>query len=243
MTAQNPPAASPPPASKARLLALYLAQVVSLFGLFGLILFLAAGRTDWREAWLYLGAHFAITLTAGFFLMARDPDLVRERLQASARKNVKTWDRVVILLNMLLTFGLYAVIGLDAGRLGASFVPPIIRMLGGCAILFSFGLTLSASRANTFLSSMVRIQAERGHRTVTSGPYRYIRHPMYAAMCLFDLALPLLLGSWWGLAVGAMMVFLVILRTSLEDRTLQKELAGYVDYAREVRCRLFPGFW
>jgi protein-S-isoprenylcysteine O-methyltransferase Ste14 len=240
---QNPPAAAPPAASKARLIPVYLGQVLATFSLFGLILFLAAGRTDWWEAWFYLAAHIAVTLAAGFFLLARDPALVRERVQAAGKGDVKFWDRIVSALNLLLSLGLYAVIGLDAGRFGASVVPPALRILGGCVILFSFAVTLSASRANTFLSSRVRIQAERGHRAVTAGPYRLIRHPMYAAMCLFNIGLPLLLGSWWGLLVGGLMIALIAVRTALEDRTLQRELPGYAEYARRVRRRLIPGVW
>jgi len=107
----------------------------------------------------------------------------------------------------------------------------------------AFGLPLWASKVNAFLSSRVRIQADRGHAVVAAGPYRYIRHPMYLGMICYDVSLPLLLGSWWGLAVTVAMVVAVIVRTALEDRTLQRELPGYGEYARQVRYRLFPGVW
>ena len=97
--------------------------------------------------------------------------------------------------------------------------------------------------ANRFFSSVVRIQTDRGHSVQTGGPYALIRHPGYAGALLYDLAAPLLLGSWWGLIPAAVTVALVILRTRLEDRKLQTELDGYAEYAARVRYRLVPGIW
>jgi len=97
--------------------------------------------------------------------------------------------------------------------------------------------------ANAFLSTVVRIQAERGHYVVTTGPYAYVRHPMYAGMVLTFWGVPLLLGSWWALLPGSLNALLFVIRTALEDRTLQAELPGYADYVRKVRRRLVPGVW
>jgi len=107
----------------------------------------------------------------------------------------------------------------------------------------AFSLPVLASRANAFLASTVRIQEERGHAVVSTGPYAFIRHPMYAGMILYDVCVPLLLGSWVGLAVSAVMILMVLVRTTLEDRTLQAELPGYREYAKGVRFRLLPGVW
>jgi protein-S-isoprenylcysteine O-methyltransferase Ste14 len=100
-----------------------------------------------------------------------------------------------------------------------------------------------ATAANTFFSRIVRIQPERDHTVVTGGPYRYVRHPAYAGAILYELAVPVLLASWPSLIVSSLNVLLLILRTALEDRTLQAELIGYSDYARRVRVRLLPGIW
>jgi protein-S-isoprenylcysteine O-methyltransferase Ste14 len=96
---------------------------------------------------------------------------------------------------------------------------------------------------NTYLSEVVRIQEERGHRVIKDGPYQFIRHPMYFGVILAVLCVPLALGSWWSLIPAALIVILFIIRTALEDRTLQAELPEYKDYADVVRYRLFPGVW
>ena len=221
----------------------HVIQALVVFSLLGGALFLSAGRLDWPEAWIILAVYFAIALAAGLWMLRYDPKLLKERDQAVLKTNVKTWDRVMIAANLLLTFGLFAVIGLDGGRFGWSTVPLAARILGGTVMLFSFGITLWAASVNTYLSAMVRIQSERGHQAVTAGPYRYVRHPMYLGMCLLDIGLPLLFGSWWGLTASGVMIAALMIRTVLEDKTLQRELPGYADYARQVRYRLWPGVW
>lgn len=133
------------------------------------------------------------------------------------------------------------VIGLDAGHFGGSHVPWAVRLVALLGFVPAFGLPLLASSANTYLASTVRIQHERGPSVVSAGPYARIRHPMYVGMILFNLCLPPLLGSWYGLGVSALAIGPVILRTALEDRTLEAELPGYADYAERVRWRLVPG--
>ena len=224
-----------------RLLLARLVQVAAYFIIIGTVLVLAAGRLDWPDAWIYLVAHFLLAAAAQAWLIRLDPDLVEERGRWGA--NTKAWDRWILSANLVLTLALLIVIGLDAGRFGWSHVPWPVRLAALLGFLPGFGLPILASRANTYLASTVRIQDERGHRVVSAGPYAAIRHPMYAGMILFDLCLPLLLGSWWGLAVSGVMITLVVVRTALEDRTLRSELPGYADYARRVRFRLVPGIW
>ncbi len=218
-----------------------LAQTAAILTILGVVLFLGAGRLDWWEAWIFPAAYFAIAAAAALWILYHDPGLSAERSRIG--KNVKPWDKVLVSLNLLLTLAQWAVIGLDAGRFGWSSIPMGVRLLAGFVLLSSFGLTGWASQVNTFLSGQVRIQAERGHHAITTGPYRYIRHPMYVAMILSDLSLPLLFGSWWALAISAGMISLVFVRTALEDRTLQAELPGYAEYARQTRYRLLPGVW
>jgi protein-S-isoprenylcysteine O-methyltransferase Ste14 len=109
--------------------------------------------------------------------------------------------------------------------------------------LFGYGLVVWATASNAFFSQIVRIQTERGHTVVTGGPYQYVRHPAYIGAIVFELAAPILLASWWAGITSLLAVILLVLRTALEDRALQTELAGYADYARKVRQRLLPGIW
>lgn len=224
-----------------RLLRARLVQVAAYFLMIGTVLFLAAGRLDWPDAWVYLVAHFLLAAAAQAWLIRQDPELVKERGHWGA--NTKAWDRWIVSANLVLTLALLVVIGLDAGRFLWSFVPWPVRVPALLGLLPGFGLPILASRANPYLASTVRIQDERGQTVVSAGPYAAIRHPMYAGMILFDLCLPVLLGSWWGLGVSAVMITLIVVRTALEDRTLRSELPGYADYARGVRFRLMHGIW
>jgi protein-S-isoprenylcysteine O-methyltransferase Ste14 len=241
---ENSPAPNTP--SKPALLKLGLAHLATLlvtFGMLGGVLFLSAGRVDWPAAWVILAVYFLIALGAGGWMLRYDPQLLKERQQAITKSNIKKWDRLMVALNLLLSLALYAVIGLDAGRWQFSHVPLVVRSLGGLAALASFGLSLWAASVNTYMSAQVRIQAERDHHAVTRGPYAHIRHPMYLGMCLLDLGLPLVFGSWLGLLVSLLMIAAVVIRTRLEDATLRGELPGYAEYAAQVRYRLMPGVW
>jgi protein-S-isoprenylcysteine O-methyltransferase Ste14 len=212
-----------------------------MFLVIGGALFVSAGRLDWWEAWAFLIVYFLAALGAAIWMLCTNPELAQERDRPG--RNVKSWDNLLVGLNLLLTLALFAVIGLDAGRLGWSAVPLGVRVLGLLGFIPAFGLPLWASKVNAYLSSRVRIQQDRGHEVVAAGPYRYVRHPMYVGMILYDVSLPVLLGSWWGLVVGAAMIGVVIVRTALEDGTLQRELPGYGEYSQQVRYRLFPGVW
>lgn len=232
---------SPPRPARPRPLLARLGALLATYTLMGAVLFLAAGRLDWLEAWVFLVAYFLIASTAQVWLTRIDPGLVEERWQWGT--NTQAWDRWIVAANGMLLFVLLFVIGLDAGRFGWSHVPWPARLAALLGFVPAFGLPVLASRANTYLASTVRIQEERGHAAVSAGPYAFIRHPMYAGMILYDVCVPLLLGSSVGLAVSAVMILMVVLRTTLEDRTLQAELPGYREYAKRVRFRLLPGVW
>lgn len=224
-----------------RLIISQLAQTLVMFLIIGSILFLSAGRLDWWQAWAFLSVYFLLAAAGAIWMARTNPGLARERNRPG--RNVKKWDNLMVGLNLLLTLGLFVVIGLDAGRYRWSVLPFGLRMLGLLGFIPAFGLPLWASIVNNYLSSRVRIQEERGHEVIADGPYRFIRHPMYIGMIFYNLSVPLLLGSWCGLVVGVAMMATVILRTALEDRTLQRELPGYREYSQRVRYRLFPGIW
>ncbi len=223
------------------LVATQLLQTIATFLVIGGILFASAGRFDWWEAWAFLIIYFLIALTSALWMAQTNPELTQERSHPG--QNVKKWDNLLVGFNLLLTVALYTVIGLDAGRFGWSKTPLWVRVLGISGFIPAFGLPLWASKVNAYLSSRVRIQDDRGHTVIAEGPYRYVRHPMYVGMILYNISVPLVLGSWWGLAVGGIMIAAVIVRTALEDKTLQRELPGYDEYSQRVRYRLIPGVW
>lgn len=219
----------------------HLLQTVVMFFIIGSILFVSAGRLDWWEAWTFLIIYYLIALVANVWMLRASPNLAQERDRPG--RNVKSWDNLLVAINLLLTLALFVVIGLDAGRQRWSEVPLGIRAIGLLGFIPAFGLPAWASKVNTYLSSRVRIQQERGHSVVVEGPYRYVRHPMYVGMIFYAVSVPLLLGSWWGLVVSGAMIATIIVRTALEDRILQRELAGYGEYSQQVRYRLFPWVW
>jgi protein-S-isoprenylcysteine O-methyltransferase Ste14 len=213
--------------------------VVSLVIMVGL-LFGAAGRWDWWEGWAFLSIFTLFLLVAAIWLLRNNPELVNERGRIA--ENTKTWDKVLVTLYSILLLISLLTASLDA-RFHWSSVPLILEIAGGNGFILALCLTAWASMTNPFLSAIVRIQADRGHRVVTTGPYRYVRHPMYAGMFFFFLGIPLLLGSFWALIPGILNVIIYIIRTALEDKTLQVELPGYAEYARQVRYRIIPGIW
>jgi protein-S-isoprenylcysteine O-methyltransferase Ste14 len=136
-----------------------------------------------------------------------------------------------------------ALAGLDAGRNGWSVMPSWVQILGIALFLIAWFFSTWSMVSNKFFEGTVRIQKDRGHKTVTSGPYAIIRHPGYAAFILLYFATSLLLGSWWGLIPAGIIAALFVLRTANEDRTLFEELPDYPAYTQQVRNRLLPGVW
>jgi len=204
------------------------------------VIFVSAGRLAFLWAWVYFGLAMFTLILGGAYVLKYNPQAINERGRPA--KDQKSWDKKIMNLYTLLFVSVYITSGLDA-RYGWSGVPIWLHLLGAVLTLFSSGLTYAAMAHNKFLSLYVQVAQERGHRVATSGPYRYIRHPMYISLVLSWPALALLLGSYWALIPGMLASALIVIRTALEDRTLQVELPGYADYARNVRYRLFPGLW
>jgi len=224
-------------ASKAKII---IKTVVTILFLLALI-FVPAGTLNWPEAWLVLLLYFAGVTGALIWMKKKAPGLLKERM--SPKKDAKSWDKRIITVYTLLLMALLIVPGLDAVRFGWSEVPLIVKVLGFVGYLPAGRFASWAMKENAYLSNVVRIQKDRGHTVCTTGPYRYVRHPMYAGVMLIMLCLPLSLGSFYAFIPAFMIVVLFILRTSLEDKTLQEELPGYKEYAQKVRYRLLPGVW
>jgi protein-S-isoprenylcysteine O-methyltransferase Ste14 len=216
-------------------------QIVMVFALQATILFLAAGRVDWIWAWVFLGIYVASVAVNSLFMLRNSAETVSER---GRPKEMRDWDKLVSGLWSVAQFLLIPLIaGLDV-RFGLSGETGVgIHIAGG--IIFAAGLALFgwAMITNAFFSTVVRIQEERGQTVCREGPYRFVRHPGYAGTLLQSAGAPLLLGSWWAMLAGIVAAAFMIIRTSLEDRTLREELPGYSEFAKEVRYRLVTGIW
>ena len=218
-----------------------LVRLIVVVAVFGLPLFIAAGRLDWLAAWAFLIAFFLFLLAYGLWGVRHDPGQLAERGRVAA--NVKAWDKVIMGAYTVLLVVMLVVAGLDAGRFGWASPPFLARALGWTGLIAATALIAWTIHENTYLGRMARIQADRGHTVVTSGPYRHVRHPMYGGVIVIFVCLPLALGSGWALIPGGLIGALFVVRTSLEDRMLRTELAGYEEYAERVHYRLLPGIW
>jgi len=219
----------------------YLLGRLLLTSLFGLLLFASAGRTDWVRAWVYLGAVGAGELISAAALRAGSPEILERR--GRVESNPRPFDRVFIALWLALAVVTPVVAGLDAGRRGDGAIPLAGLFVGLALLLLSYLLATWAMAVNRYFELTVRIQSERAHQVVSSGPYRIVRHPGYLAAIVGGLATPLVLGSLWAFAPVVAGAVLFVVRTSLEDRILRQELDGYREYAASTRHRLLPWIW
>jgi protein-S-isoprenylcysteine O-methyltransferase Ste14 len=204
-------------------------------------LFIPAGRLDWAMGWALVGIYAAWVTASAVILIPRSPELLAER--AARRKGVRGWDTALLGVIGLATVAKYVIAGLDM-RFG--WTPPMPVWLQIAALVIAalgYALLTWSMAANAFFSTVVRIQDDRGHAVVSGGPYRFVRHPGYSGSLAFELATPIMLGSPWALIPGGLNALLIVIRTALEDRTLNEELDGYREYVGQVRYRLLPGVW
>jgi len=204
---------------------------------------LISWRWAWWEAWLY-----AVMAILGFFVsrvlaVRRHPDLFSERARFTDHENTEAWDRVLAPLASLGGGLLPLVVGLDARFGEPSGLSLTARLIALAVILVGYVFSSWALMENRYFSGVVRIQRERGHHVISSGPYRRIRHPGYAGGLLACWATPVFLESSWAFLPAAFLTIVTLCRTALEDRTLQSQLEGYGAYAKRVRYRLLPGVW
>ncbi|HEX7976337.1 MAG TPA: isoprenylcysteine carboxylmethyltransferase family protein [Anaerolineales bacterium] len=216
-------------------------QVLLTIVLIGVLLFVSAGRLDWTEAWIYLVLYSLSISVNAFWALRHDPELVNERGRPKGK--AKSWDAALIPVYAVAYLAVFVVAGLDAVRYGWSTVPLAVKVLGAVGICLGMALIAWVMRVNSYLSTVVRIQSDRGQQVVSSGPYHFVRHPMYLGMIISTLCLPFFLGAWWALVPAISSNATFVVRTALEDRTLQQELPGYVEYTGRVRYRLLPGVW
>ncbi len=205
------------------------------------ILFLASGRLDWVMAWVYLGVYVGLIVVNAIVILPRNPDLIAERGQI--KENAKSWDKTISALYAGCSLGILVVAGLDQRFSWSSPLNLTVALIALALYILGFALASWAMASNRFFSSVVRIQTDRGHTVATGGPYQFVRHPGYVGGIASALGSALLLGSLWALIPTGLLISLVIIRTALEDKTLQAELGGYKEYAGRVRYRLLPGVW
>jgi protein-S-isoprenylcysteine O-methyltransferase Ste14 len=207
------------------------------WGLLGAILFGCAGRWDLPMFWAYLGVWIASGVVGA---LVSDPTLMKERL----RPGPGGQDYVIMVLMIPLWLGQFIVAGLDVGRFHWSdTVPLAVQIIGLLAMAAGLAVMVWAVAVNRFFSSVIRLQTDRGHQLVTSGPYGYVRHPAYAVWPFIAIGGGLALGSWLAALIGLLLVLPVLRRATLEDRFLREHLEGYAAYAQRVRYRVLPGVW
>ena len=219
-----------------------LVMVADLLVIIGL-LFIPAGTVSWLAGWVYIALLCGVTLLVVPMLARNDPELLKERMSSPIQRNQPLWDKVFLPVFLLLFVAWLILMPLDAVRFGWSDVPVWLQVLGALGIMLSFYGWYLTFRENAYLYPVVKIQEEQGQRVVTTGPYRYVRHPMYSCSLIFFPATALLLGSWLGLLLSLVLIALIILRTALEDRFLRSGLADYTKYAETVKYRLIPRVW
>jgi protein-S-isoprenylcysteine O-methyltransferase Ste14 len=237
MATDNGPSRPPEPFDRRRL----VASVVWSLIIFALVLFVPAGTLAWPRGWLF----FAVVVVAGIvstvYLKRTNPDVIAARV--NRHQGTKPWDWWLvgpIVLGMVLVL---PVAGLDDGRFHWSRVPWWACGLGYVLVIIGMAGLTWAESANKFFEPTVRIQSDRGHHVIDTGPYALVRHPGYVSAFFLMLGMPLALGSLWALVPASVTYLFLVVRTVLEDRMLQAELPGYKEYAQRVRYRLLPGVW
>ena len=222
-------------------------MAVYLFKLLGWTIFMAvlilwpAGTLAYPGAWAFIGLFALGGLVMILWLSKHSPSLLRERMASPMQRDQKPWDRIWLALFVLGFCGWMAFMGWDAARTGLTAVPPWLQTLGGVSVALYMLGAWWAFRENAFAAPVVKIQ--EGQRVIDTGPYAIVRHPMYTSAIFLLIGIPLMLGSWLGLAFSALFILGLAWRTVHEERVLRAELKGYEDYAARVRYRLIPFVW
>jgi protein-S-isoprenylcysteine O-methyltransferase Ste14 len=211
--------------------------------LMAMLLFVPAGTLHWPAAWVLLAELGILGFASGLWLAWTDPDLLRERMSPFVQRDQEASDRTLMKIISIAFVVWLVFMPLDACRFGWSHVPLWVRWIGAIAIAVSLAIVHWTVLENRDAVVVVRVQRERGQHVITTGPYRFVRHPMYTAAILLFVGTPLLLGSWYGLIGAAIIMALFCVRITIEERTLRAELEGYTEYAAGVPYRLIPGVW
>jgi protein-S-isoprenylcysteine O-methyltransferase Ste14 len=224
------------------MMAKWALQSVVWIGGMGALLFVPAGTWCWPAAWVFLAAMALIGLASGLWLARTDPELFAERMRLTAHDEQPAADKLFVPILGAAFLGWFVLIGIDHRLHGSEFSRGL-QALGLAIQLASTFLVMWVLRVNSFAAPLVKVQSERGHHVIRSGPYAWVRHPMYTGAIVFFLGIPLLLGSIWGLIAVALLAVMFAIRVTIEERTLRDGLEGYSAYTSQVRYRLLPGVW
>jgi protein-S-isoprenylcysteine O-methyltransferase Ste14 len=184
----------------------------------------------------------AAGLLFGGWLAKTSPELLAERMRSPIQADQPAADKKIVWAFGSLNLIWLLAMGFDE-RFHLSKMPVALQVLGLALLIASSAFIAWVFRENAFAAAVVKVQSERGHRVISSGPYGFVRHPMYTGAVLFLVGIALLLGSWVGLAMSPAFAVLFGVRTRIEENTLTTGLPGYTDYAARVRYRLVPGLW
>ena len=209
--------------------------------IFVLCLFVPAGTLVWSRGWLFLFVIVGSLIVGISYLRRVNPDAIVARIKH--RKATRHWDRIVLAILRPIVLAILIVAALDDGRFHWSHEPWWVCVLGYALVIAGVLGLIWAQSVSKFFEPTVRIQTDRGHTVIDTGPYAIVRHPGYVAASLLNLGMPLSLGSFWALIPAVLLCLLLVVRTVLEDKTLRNELPGYEEYTQRVKYRLIPGVW
>jgi protein-S-isoprenylcysteine O-methyltransferase Ste14 len=203
-------------------------------------IFASAWSVDYWQAWIFLTVFAVSALAITLYLMRHDPGLLQRRMQAGPGAEHDRAQKIIQSLASLAFIATIVVPAIDH-RFGWSSVPAWAVVTGDALVSLGFVVVFFVFRENTFASATIEVGA--GQRTISSGPYALVRHPMYAGALVMLAGTPLALGSWWGLLAFAPMTLVIVRRLIAEESFLAKNLGGYADYRSAVRFRLVPFVW
>jgi protein-S-isoprenylcysteine O-methyltransferase Ste14 len=210
-----------------------------------IILFLAAGTTEWAWGWVFSAVYLICWLGLSVAVAFANPRLLNERGKPTGKslKAAKSWDKILLSVYSLLLLVQPLVAGLDKRFGWSSELPSWVYLLGNVLLILAFIILAWSMIANRFFEAVARIQSEKNQEVVSIGPYRYIRHPGYLSVIISFLAIPLALGSWPALLLGLVGAVIFVIRTNLEDKMLLAELEGYSTFSQKTPYRLIPLIW
>lgn len=220
-----------------------IVQMLFFVAILPLLPLLISWRWDWWEAWIYATTSIGGFVISRILAARRNPDLIAERARMLEHQDAQPWDKTLAPLLGLGGGLLMLTVGLDGLWNGFPIFSVPVKMVSLIFVVGGYVLGAYALIANRFFSGMVRLQTDRQHSVVSSGPYRWVRHPGYAGALLTYLATPFFLDSLWAILPTLFITVVLVVRTSLEDQFLQANLEGYREYARRVCYRLLPGVW
>ncbi|WP_309604194.1 isoprenylcysteine carboxylmethyltransferase family protein [Phenylobacterium sp.] len=230
-------------AAGARLIPKLLFQLAVMLALYGALLFGGAGTLDWPSGWAFLAVFGLCSVSVSLWLAFADPDLLEERMKPPVQKAQKTWDKLFLLTVGVAFLAWICLMGVDARRFHWSHAPLGLQLFGAVLQVLSYAGIAWVFRTNSFAAPVIKMQQERDQRVISTGPYAFVRHPMYAFGSLSFFAGPMITGSLWALAILPIIFLALHLRTLGEEKMLRAELEGYEAYARRVRWRYAPGVW